>query len=167
MTPGEIRLRPTAEADLDFVLALERHADNTPFIGQWSREEHRDAIARPDREHWILIDDSGSPAGYLIAFDLTRVGCGVYVKRIVAARRGGGIGRAALRAFAAHAFDELSAPHVWLNVYRENLRGQRCYRGIGFEDWEDGAEDLARHDRAAGNDSRERSIAMVLRREPF
>lgn len=161
-----IRLRPTEEADLDFVLALERHPDNTPFIGQWSRDEHREAITRPDRGHWILVDDAGPPAGYLIAFDLTRSGCGVYVKRIVAARKSGGVGRAALRELSAHAFGALDAPRVWLNVHRENVRGQRCYRAIGFEVWPEGDGDLARHDRAAGNTSREHAIAMVLRRGP-
>jgi diamine N-acetyltransferase len=160
----KIELRATAEADLDFVLALERDPENTPFIGQWSRDEHRDAIARADREHWILLEDAGSPTGYLIAYDLTRADCGVYVKRIVAARKSGGVGRAALRRFAAHAFDDLGAPRVWLNVHRENVRGQRCYRALGFETWDEDAP-LAAHDRAAGNTSRESAIAMVLRRD--
>ena len=34
-----VTLRPTALTDLDFVLGLERHVDNVPFIGQWTREE--------------------------------------------------------------------------------------------------------------------------------
>jgi diamine N-acetyltransferase len=42
---GLVRLRPTAEADLDWVLALERDPANTPFIGSWTREEHAAAIA--------------------------------------------------------------------------------------------------------------------------
>jgi len=163
--PAAIALRPTAEADLDFVLALERDPENTPFIGQWSRDEHLDAIARADREHWILLDDAGLPIGYLIALDLRPARCGVYVKRIVAARKSGGVGRAAMRRFAAHAFGKLGAPHLWLNVHQENLPGQRCYLAIGFEPWKDDEEVLARHDRAAGNTSREHAIAMVLRRE--
>ena len=32
----DIALRPTTEADLDFVLAAERAAENVPFIRQWS-----------------------------------------------------------------------------------------------------------------------------------
>ena len=162
----KVALRPTAEADLDFVLALEGHPDNAPFIGQWTRNEHRDAITRPDREHWILLDEAGVPIGYLIAYDLTGSGCGVYVKRIVAARKNGGVGREALRRFAAHAFRDLASSRVWLNVHRDNLRGQRCYRALGFEPWTDDAEDLARHDRAAGNPFHEYAVPMVLRRDP-
>jgi len=38
-------LRATEEADLEFVLELERHPDNVPFIGQWSRGEHEHAFS--------------------------------------------------------------------------------------------------------------------------
>ncbi|MGH7293190.1 MAG: hypothetical protein ACREJT_18365, partial [Myxococcota bacterium] len=76
------------------------------------------------------------------------------------------VGRVALRKFAEHAFAKRMAPYVWLNVYRENERGQRCYRAIGFEDFSPGADALERHDHAAGNTSREPSaIAMVLQRK--
>lgn len=161
-----ITLRPTRESDLDFVLDLERHPENTPFIGQWSRDEHRDTIARPDRDHWLLIEESTrAPVGYLIAFDLMPDSCGIYVKRIVAAHKSGGIGRRALRAFADQAFAERAAPYLWLNVHRENLRGQRCYRAIGFADFDRGALELARHDRAAGNTESGRAVPMILHRD--
>jgi len=62
-----VRLRHTAPADLGFVTALERDAENRELIGQWSDEEHLAAIAgEKGREHW-LIERDGRPAGYLIA----------------------------------------------------------------------------------------------------
>lgn len=159
-----IELRPTTEADLDFVLALESHPDNAPFIGQWSRDEHRETIARPDREHWIVVaPGSDERLGYLIALDLREARCGVYVKRIVLAPKGQGVGRAALTRFARHAFDDLGATHVWLSVLHENLRGQRCYRAIGFGPLEETPDEVARHDAAVGRDSSGRSLRMVLR----
>ena len=39
------RLRPTHEADLPFVRELEQNPENTPFISQWTTEQHADAIA--------------------------------------------------------------------------------------------------------------------------
>jgi diamine N-acetyltransferase len=166
--PDAIALRPTRESDLDFVLALERDPESTPFVGQWSRDEHREAIARADRDHRLVVEGpEETPVGYLIAFDLVREGCGVYVKRIVAARKSGGIGRHALRAFADSAFAERAAPYLWLNVHRENLRGQRCYRAIGFVEFEPGAPELARHDHEAGNSASGRALPMIRQRDAF
>src|SRR5438045_2458371 len=80
----DVELRPTGLHDLDFVLAVERHPENAPFIGQWSREEHAAAIDRPDREHWIVeVAGAPDPVGFLIAYDLRAAGFGVHVKRIV------------------------------------------------------------------------------------
>lgn len=113
-----IRLRPTGPADLDFVIALERDAENAPFIGQWSPEEHLDAIERSDREHWIVgAEASGGRLGYLIAYDLVAHGHGVYVKRIVVAEKSRGIGRVALERFCRYAFAERVADTVWLTVF--------------------------------------------------
>lgn len=162
---ARIGLRATREADLDFVLGLERHPENTPFIGQWSREEHADAIARKDREHWLVVaPEEPAPLGYLIAYDLTAAGCGAYVKRIVVAGKGAGVGRGAVRAFADHAFSELGASHVWLSVYASNLRGQRCYRAGGFERFRPEPGERDRHHRAAGNRHNEDVFLMILRR---
>lgn len=159
-----IALRPTTEDDLDFVLALERDPKNAPFISQWSREAHRDAIARADREHWILAEPgSGERLGYLIAFDLVARRCGVYVKRIVSAPKSRGVGRTALRDYADHAFGALGAPYLWLSVRAGNARGERCYRAAGFVDFAAVADEIERHDREAGRSTRG-SLRMVLHR---
>jgi len=130
---GLVRLRPTAEADLDWVLAQERDPANAPFIGSWTREQHLAAIAALDREHWTIERaGDGERVGYLIAFDLRASGHGVYVKRIVVADKSRGLGRDALAGFARRAFAELGASHLWLSVFRENLRAQRSYQSLGF-----------------------------------
>jgi ribosomal protein S18 acetylase RimI-like enzyme len=132
-----VRIRPTAPADLDFVLALEQHPDNSRFIAQWSREEHAAAIERSDREHWVIEGDPDHTSlGYIIVYDLLREGLGVYVKRIVASVKSSGIGRSALRLLVDHAFRDLKAGSVALAVYPDNVRGQRSYRALGFVDVE-------------------------------
>jgi diamine N-acetyltransferase len=162
----DIRLRPTRSDDLDFVLALERDIENTPFIGQWSREEHEAAIARPDREHCI-IERSGAAAGYLIAYDLVAAGFDVYVKRIVVAEKSRGLGRQALRAFARHAFADLGARSIWLSVFADSVRAQRSYAALGFRVAALTAEEWALRGAAVGGVSG-RNLVMVLdpSREP-
>jgi diamine N-acetyltransferase len=128
-----VRLRPTTSTDLDFVSALERHPDQQPFIGQWTREEHLSAIERSDREHWI-IESAASRGllGYLITYDVRAAGYGVYVKRIAVSDKARGVGRRALYAVADHAFRDMQAASVCLAVRRFNERAQRSYRALGF-----------------------------------
>ena len=128
-----IRLRPTTPADLDFVLTLEHHPDQRPFIGQWTREQHLDTMARPDREHWIIERaEDGAPQGYLIAYDVRAAGYGIYIKRIAITEKSKGVGREALREFLAHALRDHRAASVWLAVRHHNTRAQRAYAAVGF-----------------------------------
>ena len=127
-----MRLRPTRESDLAFVTTLERKPENQEMIGQWSDEEHLDAIARRNgREHWI-IERGGRPAGYLIAFDGRDHGAGFYVKRILIADKERGTGTAALASFLDDACARPGVAFVWLMVRDHNLRAQAVYRKLGF-----------------------------------
>jgi len=161
---SEVALRPTEHDDLAFVLELERQPENAAFIGQWSETEHAEAIARADREHWV-IEASQAPerAGYLISYDLRRAGLGVYVKRIVVSTKSRGLGRSALGLFLDHAFADLSAPFVWLSVFADNTRAQRCYASLGFRARSLGAVERAAHHEAAGGFS-EQSLLMFIDR---
>ena len=62
-----IRWRPSAEDDLEYVLSLERHPDNAPFIVQWPADKHLAAISDPDRAHLMVeATDTDQVIGYLI-----------------------------------------------------------------------------------------------------
>src|SRR5690242_8874809 len=112
-----VTLATTTPTDLDFVLALEHHPDQKPFIGQWTREQHLDTMGRSDREHWIIERaDDGVPQGYLIAYDVRAAGYGMYIKRIATAEKSKGVGREALREFLAHAVRDRHAESVCLAV---------------------------------------------------
>jgi ribosomal protein S18 acetylase RimI-like enzyme len=127
-------LRPTTDADLDFVLALEHRPDNRDFIGQWPRAEHQRSMARDDRQHLLMESADGTPLGYLIGYDVRAAGFGWYVKRIAVEERSRGIGRAALAEFAMRAWTA-GAALVSLAVRPHNLRAQRCYHAVGFVEW--------------------------------
>jgi RimJ/RimL family protein N-acetyltransferase len=128
----DIVLRRTTAADLDFVIELERDAENAQFIGQWSLDEHRAALSQPDREHWMVLGDRGERLGYIILYDARAVGQAVYVKRIVVGQKSSGIGRRALGVLLRHAFSDLHAEFVSLAVFPQNERAQRAYQAAGF-----------------------------------
>ena len=126
------------------MLALEHHPDQKPFIGQWTREQHLETMARPGREHWIIEGaEDATPQGYLIAYDARDAGYGIYIKRIALAEKGAGIGRAALQQFMRHVREAHDTGVVSLAVRSHNERAQRCYRAVGF-----GVVDLDQAERA-------------------
>jgi RimJ/RimL family protein N-acetyltransferase len=145
-------------------MALERDPENTPFVGQWSRAEHADAIARADREHWILgCPDDRARLGFAITYDLRAAGHGLYLNRIVSVEKSKGIGRRAVALLAERAFREQDASHLWLRVRPENARAQRAYAALGFALVPVDA-DRRRELSGATGDVSERSLVMVLPR---
>jgi len=155
-----VHMRRTRESDLDFVLQLEGDPENSPYVGSWSREQHRAVLSAPGREHWIIeTGPERSPAGYLIVYDFRTAGRGVHLKRIVVGAKGRGIGRRAVSWFADRALTELGAPFAWLDVLADNLRAQGAYRAAGFEVvWLDQAE--LREWGAAVDGFEEKSLVM-------
>jgi ribosomal protein S18 acetylase RimI-like enzyme len=141
-----MRLRPTRAEDLGYVTTLERAPENREHIGQWTDEEHLEAIGRRrGREHWI-IERGGKPAGYLIAFDGTARGAGIYVKRILVGEKERGTGTAALTSFLDEACGRRGVYFVWLMVRDRNERAQAVYRKLGFTRHEPAPEVAAHWD---------------------
>ena len=128
---GRIRLRPTAEGDLDFVLREEGNEENRPFIGRWPRERHLEALAGGDAEH-LILEGQDAPAGYAILTGIEGPGRVICLKRLMVSEKGRGHGRAALRLVKERAFGELGAHRLWLDVKEENARARRLYESEGF-----------------------------------
>lgn len=127
-----VRLRPSAPADLAFAHALERAPENRDHIGQWSEQEHLDAIAgRDGREHWIVERD-GAPSGFLIAYDERHLAGGIYIKRVLVADKERGTGTAALELFLDNAAARPGTEVVWLQVRERNVRAQALYAKLGM-----------------------------------
>lgn len=126
-----IRLRPTGDDDLDWVVALEHAPGNERYVTRWPRPLHAAVAARDDARHFIITNDAGDRLGYVI-LRMDAPNASVELLRIVVARPGAGTGRTALRRIVRMAFDELGAHRLWLDVVTDNERARRLYRSEGF-----------------------------------
>jgi len=132
-TAQRVRLRPTMQSDLDYVLSLENDPDNLPFITPWERTQHEAAIRFPDFRHFILEGGPGlDAAGFLILIGCRSRHQSLELKRMVVQTKGEGYGRAALRVAKKVAFDDLGAHRFWLDVKKRNERAKALYDSEGF-----------------------------------
>jgi diamine N-acetyltransferase len=131
MTP--VRLRPTTEKDIPFVIAAERSDDNRAFVAQWTRDQHEKALADPDIRHLIIerVDDQ-RPVGYVVLAGLENSNRSVEFRRIVVTEKGKGYGRRALQLVKRLAFEDLDAHRLWLDVKDHNVRARYVHESEGF-----------------------------------
>lgn len=129
--PVELTITETTEADLGFVIDAGSDADARRFVPQWPRPRHRDAIARADEEHLLIVERS-RPVGFALLAGIGDENRSIEIRRIVVARRGEGLGRRALALILERAFTHHDAHRVWLDVITWNERAQRAYAAAGF-----------------------------------
>jgi RimJ/RimL family protein N-acetyltransferase len=128
-----VRLRSTLKANLDFVLSAESHPDNSPFVSQWTRKQHEEALADADIAHFIIKRDADEVAvGYLLLAGLENPHRNLELRRIVITDKGKGYGREALRSIKKLAFEKFHAHRLWLDVKDHNQRAQQLYEAEGF-----------------------------------
>jgi diamine N-acetyltransferase len=131
--PARVRLRPTMQSDLAFVLSIERDPANLPFITPWERTQHEAAIRFPDFRHFIIEGgDDLDAVGFLILIGCRSPNQSLELKRMVVQDKGHGYGRAALRVAKKVAFDDLGAHRLWLDVRTHNARARSLYDTEGF-----------------------------------
>ena len=128
-----VRLRPTMQSDLAFVLSLERDPENLPYITPWERIQHEAAIRFPDFRHFIIETGAGlDPGGFLILIGCRNPHGSIELKRMVVRDKGRGFGRSALRVAKKIAFDDLGAHRFWLDTKKRNVRARGLYDSEGF-----------------------------------
>lgn len=129
-----VRLRPTTDADLDFVVNAESDPDTSPFIIPWPRHRHAMTLGDVDIAHRIAEDEARSPVGFVIVAGLTNPDSSIEFRRIVVARKGKGYGRLTVRAVKELAFNDLHAHRLWLDVKEQNVRARALYTSEGFSE---------------------------------
>ena len=127
---AELRLRPTREDDLDYVVAAEADPDNAPFLAPSPRAEHEEFLRDPLQRHLIAEVD-----GRAVGFALLRLhpaDRAVELRRIAVTEKGRGYGRATLELAIRAGFEEHGAHRLWLDVKPHNERALALYRSAGF-----------------------------------
>ena len=128
-----VRLRPTTDDDLDFVLATEQAEENVLLVGQWPRHQHREALSNDDVAHLVVETAAdGRRVGYLILTGLAGADSSVKLQRITITEKGKGLGREALRLVKELVFGQFGAHRLWLDVRDSNERARRLYQSEGF-----------------------------------
>jgi diamine N-acetyltransferase len=126
-----LRLVPPTEAQLEFVLAAEADPEAAPFIVQWSRERHLQVLDDPNHELLLAVED-GEPVGFVLLAGLQSEHRVIELRRVVVSDKGRGVGRRLIELVLDHAFGELGAHRVWLDVMPHNQRARRAYEAVGF-----------------------------------
>ena len=130
---SSVHLGPTTEADLDFVCASESEPEHALFVGQWTREQHSQAIADEKFAHLIIRDaETKMPVGYVILEGRGDASQSLLLKRIVVTQKSRGYGRAALEEVQKLAFAEYGTHRLWLDVIETNTRARYLYHSCGF-----------------------------------
>lgn len=129
----KIRLRRAIEDDLDFVLAAEHGPENSPFVTQWTREQHASTLGSADVCLFLIETESDqSSVGYVIMAGLTDPNQNVELRRIVVTEKGKGYGQETLGLIKRLAFIERGAHRLWLDVKERNARARHVYESHGF-----------------------------------
>jgi len=124
--------RPTEHSDLNSVLSIEQNPENSPFIRQWSKEQHAAAVADGNVAHLVISTPSDGTVGYLILVGLENADKSIEFKRIAIAGKGRGFGRAAVRYVKKLVFDQLGVHRLWLEVVENNYKAGSLYLSEGF-----------------------------------
>ena len=128
-----ICLKSTTENDLDFVIRAEQNQENSPFITQWTKQQHSEALSNQDIAHFIIktITDNFY-VGYVILAGITSPNQTIEILRLVITEKNKGYGRETLKLIKKMSFEELSAHRLWLDVKEDNLRAKKVYQSEGF-----------------------------------
>jgi diamine N-acetyltransferase len=129
-----VAVRPTRLDDLDFVLAAEQHADNRPYIFNWTPQQHESALTDPTIAHLLIERTSDrTPVGYALVGDLNSPHQSIQLWRFVVTNKGQGYGKQALKLIQKLAFETWNAHRLWLDVKDYNTRARHVYESVGFK----------------------------------
>ena len=128
-----LTLRPSDEADLGRVVAIEAAADTAEWLGETGRDWHDRARSDPDQEHLVAeLDDA--IVGFAVIAGLRTADRVIELRRMVVRPelRGRGLGRSLLRSTTHRAYAQHGASRIWLDVKPENRRARALYESEGL-----------------------------------
>ena len=128
-----VRVRTSLESDIDYIMKTENDPSNSPYVFQWTYDQHKAAMKNPDILHLVIEDkDTSEPAGYMIVAGVLSPHKSIELMRIAVSQKNKGFGRDSIKLLLAYAFDTLGANRVWLDVKEYNYSAQSLYKYLGF-----------------------------------
>jgi len=129
----QVRFRPTRPEDLDYVMELELHDENSAFIRHWPREKHLAVVDDPNFAHFIVETIAAQgPVGFVILIGVQEPDGNLEFKRLAISEKGNGYGRQAVRLIKQFAFEQTNTHRLWLEVVEDNIRAFKLYESEGF-----------------------------------
>lgn len=126
-------LEKARESDIDAIMEMERHKDNTNFVWKGTFEEHKSEIENKDFLLLVIKEKDGKETvGFALNF-LDNKSERFELRRIVISKKGMGYGKEVMAALFKLAFQELNMNRFWLDVYPDNVIGIKLYEKVGMQ----------------------------------
>jgi RimJ/RimL family protein N-acetyltransferase len=130
---NDIIIAYSDKEDIKFVMEAENNCENSPYVGQWSFDEHNNAINNDDILRLIIKCKDGNSVGYIIIRGLKNTDNSLELMRIVITSKGFGHGKKAISLLQKWCFEEQQAHRLWLDVREDNDRAKHVYESLGFK----------------------------------
>ncbi|WP_206078257.1 GNAT family N-acetyltransferase [Poseidonocella sp. HB161398] len=128
---AEMALRTASDADIGFVMSVERLPGYPALVGTFAAGAHARAMAAPGTRY-VIAEQAGRPAGFAVLRQDAERPNNVTLARFAMAERGRGLGRAALEAICREVFAMPGVARIALDVLPSNLPARRLYARCGF-----------------------------------
>lgn len=118
--------------DIETIMEMERHRDNTNFVWKGTYEEHKSEI---ENEDFLLLVIKERKTHEIIGFALNyldKKSERFELRRVVISKKSMGYGKEVMDGLFKFAFEELNMNRFWLDVYPDNLIGIKLYEKVGM-----------------------------------
>lgn len=129
----DMLLCKTQLTDVDEIVAMETHHENSPFIFPNTKEEHRNLLHDDTIDHLLLKSSKNEILGFVILAGLKDKNHSIELRRIVIKNKGKGFGRLAIKKIKEYCFEVLNCHRLWLDVLEKNQRAKHLYETEGFQ----------------------------------
>ncbi len=120
-------------SDIQAIMRLERVEGYADQVGRWSKEQHKQELAKTEAMYLLLIQDE-EIVGFVLLQGVNSPDKCVHLKRIAVASAGRGIGSELLRQTLRYCFEMREAHRVELTVFIDNERARAAYIKVGFRE---------------------------------
>ena len=129
-----VKLRESRPEELQYFCDIEADADTRDHITPYSLQQHQSEFASINIVYLSICADNELVGFFILALESDNQS--VEFRRIVIARKGIGIGQAAIRALEAWCIEVLQRRRIWLDVFASNLRARQVYAKLGYQQFD-------------------------------